>query len=359
MKELARRFPHNPILRPSDVTPSRADMEVTCLLNPGAFEYEGRIGLLVRVAERPLQEAGWVSTPIIDADEPGGVRIVRFPIGDCDDVSDARVFTHQRKAYLTTLSHLRLAWSDDGENFTVDPQPTLIGAGPFETFGIEDARVTNLDGVYHLTYTAVSDIGYGVGLIRTTDWKTFDRPGLLFPPPNKDCALFPEKIGGLFYALHRPTYSDLGAPYIWISSSPDMIHWGDHRCIARTRPGEWDSMKLGAGAEPIRTEQGWLEIYHGVAANSEYSLGLLLMDLNDPRKVIARSALPVMRPVTSCETTGFFGNVVFTNGHVVQGDTVTVYYGAADEVICGARFSLSELLDSLAPVRGRELAPIG
>ena len=347
MSDLARRFPSNPILGPRDVIPSRPDMEVTCVLNPGGFRYKGRTGLLLRVAERPVQEPEWVSTPVLNPSKPGGIEIVRYRIADCDDASDARVFTYQGREYLTTLSHLRLAWSDDGVKFTVDEKPTLVGEGPWENFGVEDSRVTEIDGTYHLTYTAVSDAGFGVGYSSTTDWKTFTRHGVIIPPPNKDFALFPEKIGGYYYALHRPTHTSLGGPYIWIARSPDLLHWGDHHCVARPRAGMWDSQKLGAGAEPIKTDKGWLEIYHGVAKDSQYCLGLLLFDLNDPRKVIARSIEPVMKPTESYELTGFFGNVVFTNGHVVDGDKVTMYYGASDEVICGATFSIKELLASL------------
>ncbi len=347
MPEFARRFPENPILRPSDVRPSRADMEVSCVLNPGAFRYRGKTGLLLRVAERPAQEPGWISTPVLDPASEGGIKIVRFPLAECADVSDSRIFTHRGQAYLTTLSHLRLAWSDDGANFAVAEKPTLVGEGPWESFGMEDARVSEMDGVYHLTYTAVSDAGFGVGLITTRDWRSFERHGMILPPPNKDFALFPEKIGGYYYALHRPTHDTLGGPYIWISRSPDMLHWGDHHCVARPRAGSWDAQKLGAGAEPIRTEKGWLEIYHGVAQDSQYCLGLLLFDLNEPRKVLARSTLPIMKPTLPYELTGFFGNVIFPNGHVVDGDTVTLYYGASDEVICGATLSIRELLETL------------
>ena len=347
MQELATRFPANPILRPSDIRPSRAGMEVACVLNPGAFRYQGRTGLLLRIAERPVQEPGWISTPVLDPVKEGGIDIVRFPAAECTWIEDARIFSHQGRGYLTTLSHLRLAWSDDGVKFTVDEKPTLLGDGPWEAFGIEDSRVTEIDGTYHLTYTAVSDAGFGVGYSSTRDWKTFQRHGVIIPPPNKDFALFPEKIGGYYYALHRPTHHNLGGPYIWISRSPDLLHWGDHHCVARPRPGMWDSQKLGAGAEPIKTDKGWLEIYHGVAKDSRYCLGLLLFDLHDPRKVLARSELPVMKPTEPYELTGFFGNVVFTNGHVVDGDKITMYYGASDEVICGATLSLKALLASL------------
>jgi predicted GH43/DUF377 family glycosyl hydrolase len=341
------RFPANPILRPSDIRPSREDMEIAGVLNPGAFQYNGRTGLLLRIAERPVQEAGLISTPVNDPSKEGGMDILRFPIGECDWVEEARIFTHRGHSYLTSLSHLRLAWSDDGINFSVEETPALLGAGPLERFGMEDCRVTRIGDVYHLHYTASSSDGVCVGAISTRDWKSFQRHGAIIPPPNKDFALFPEKIGDYYYCLHRPTYNGLGGPYIWSARSPDLLHWGDHQCVVRPRPGAWDGKKLGAGASPIRTELGWLEIYHGVSHDDQYSLGLLLFDRDNPRKVLARSPHPIMRPSAPYELAGFVGNVVFTNGHIVNGDTVTLYYGAADEYICGATLSLKALLATL------------
>ena len=348
MPDIAQRFPQNPLLRPADAVPSRDGMVVECLLNPGVFRYGGRVGLLLRVAERPAQEEGWVSTPILDPHQPSGVAILKIRRDDPDlHYPDPRLFQYQGRTYLTTLSHLRLAWSDDGVHFEVDDKPTLLGQGALESFGIEDARVTEIDGTYYLTYSAVSPSGVGVGLISTRDWQTFERHGMVIPPSNKDCALFPQKVGGDFYALHRPSGVMIGGNFIWVSRSPDLLHWGDHRCIAWTRPGVWDSVRVGAGAEPILTPHGWLEIYHGANADSRYCLGALLLDKDDPSQVLARSLEPIMEPLAPYEQTGFFGNVVFTNGHLVDGDAVTLYYGASDEVICGATLSVAAILESL------------
>lgn len=348
MPDLAKRFEQNPILRPEDVKPSRPDWTVECLLNPGAFRLGGRTGLLLRVAERPPQEPGWVSTPVLDPASADGVRIVRISRDDPKlHYPDPRIFRYEGITYLTTLSHLRLAWSDDGVHFKADPIPTLIGEGAHETFGLEDCRVSQIGLEYYLTFTAVSERGVAVGLARTADWKQFDRLGIIFPPHNKDCGIFEHKVGGDFYALHRPSGSGVGGNYIWVARSPDMLHWGGHRCIAMTRPGMWDNERIGAGAAPIRTDAGWLEIYHGADDAGVYYLGLLLLDLNDPYKVLARSREPVMLPTAEYEKRGFVGGVVFTNGHVVDGDRVTVYYGAADTVVCGATFSINELLATL------------
>ncbi len=343
-----QRFSENPLLTPSDIVPTVPGLVCECLLNPGAFAYGGRVGLLLRVAERPTPEDGWVSTPVLDPACAGGMRILRVRKDDADLVEgDPRVFHYKGRPYLTTLSHLRLAWSDDGVHFTVEDKPLLLGEGAYETFGIEDCRVEFSEGLYWLTYTAVSASGVAVGMISTADWKSFTRHGLIFPPHNKDCALFPEKIAGAYWALHRPSGMGIGGNYIWLARSPDRLHWGGHTCLAATRPGHWDSERVGGGAAPIRTERGWLAIYHGSDENVRYCLGLLLLDLNDPRRVLARSERPILEPEADYERRGFLGDVVFTNGHLVRGDDLTMYYGASDTVICAARTSVSHLLSTL------------
>lgn len=347
MAELATRFAQNPLLRPADLKPSTPGLKIECLLNPGVFRFEGKTWLLVRVAERPEQKEGSISFPILTAD--GKMDLIHIDKNDPElKADDPRVITYKGNDYLTTLSHLRLLCSDDGISF-YEPEhaPLLVGEGPLQTFGIEDCRVSKIENTYYLTFTAVSENGVGVGLRTTTNWKSFESKGLILPPHNKDCALFEEKVGGKFYALHRPSSVDLGGNYIWLAESPDGIHWGNHKCLARTREGAWDSQRIGAGAAPIKTKKGWLEIYHGANDKSQYCLGALLLDLKDPSKVLARSEAPIMTPKEPYELTGFFGNVVFTNGHVVDGDRLTIYYGASDEVVCGATFSIDAILASL------------
>ena len=348
MIDLAHRFIENPLLTPADIVPSTPGMEVTCLLNPGVFFFEGETWLLLRVAERPVQTPGRTSFPVLT--ETGEISVLAFDNNDPDlDLSDPRIVRYAGRDYLTTMSHLRLVSSGDGIRFS---QPTgtapILGKGSLETFGIEDCRVTLIDSQYCLTYTAVSLNGVGVGLKTTSDWSRIQDHGLIFGPHNKDCAIFEEKIGGLYYALHRPSSPELGGNYIWIAESPDLLHWGNHRCIAQSRPGLWDSARVGAGAAPIRTEQGWLEIYHGATKENRYCLGALLLDLEEPWKVLARSISPIMEPIEPYETDGFFGEVLFTNGHLRTGDKLTVYYGASDLVICAADFSIAEILDSLS-----------
>lgn len=316
------------------------------MLNPGVFVMDGRICMIIRVAERPEQKEGKISFPVY---EDNRFKVLEFDRDSPDiDLSDPRVINYKGQDYLTTLSYLRLVFSDDGVHFYEDSKyPPVFGSGFYESFGIEDCRVATMDDGYCLTFTEVSPVAVGVGMMRTRDFRHFTHEGMIFPPHNKDCALFEEKIDGRYYALHRPSSPELGGNYMWIAESPDRIHWGRHKCVATTRKGFFDSARLGAGASPIRTDEGWLMIYHGADSSNRYCLGAMLLDLKDPSRVLARSSEPIMEPVAPYEQTGFFGNVVFTNGQIVDGDTVHIYYGASDEVICKADFSIKEILAML------------
>lgn len=344
--DLAFRFKDNPLLVPDQVTPSDENLHVECLLNPGVFRFENKIWLLLRVAEAAKQDDKLFRIPVLRDNQLDTVEIAKSD--PAVDTSDPRVVIYNGKGYLTTLSHLRLAYSKDGRNFTVTDR-VISGQGPLESYGVEDCRVTQIEDTYYLTYTAVSQYGTGVGMITTTDWENFTRHGMIISGPNKDCAIFEQKIAGKYYCLHRPSMSALGGNDLWLAESFDLIHWGNHRCLATTRAGMWDSQRIGAGAAPIETPRGWLEMYHGANENHRYCLGALLLDKHDPGKVLARSRKPIMQPLMDYEKAGFFGNVIFTNGHIVDYDQneVVIYYGAADSVICGAKFNIENILDSL------------
>lgn len=347
MKDLARRFSENPLLRPKDLKASTKDLQIISLLNPGVFRFNGKTHLLVRVAESIAQKEGVIFFPILNAQ--GKMEIIELALDDPDLIADdARIVNYKGLDYLTTLSHLRLLNSEDGIHFSEpDTDSSIFGEGELERYGIEDCRVSKIGVDYYLTYTAVSDSGVGVGLRITKDWKHFELKGMIFPPHNKDVAIFEEKINEKFYALHRPSSKEIGGNYIWLAESSDGVYWGNHKCILKSRAGSWDSARVGAGAAPIRTSYGWLEIYHGANLNHQYCLGAFLMALDDPSKVIARTDDPIMVPTEAYETSGFFGFVVFTNGHLVDGDQLTVYYGAADEFVCGAYFSINEILAAM------------
>lgn len=343
------RFPENPLITPNDVKPSSDDLEVMCAFNAGATILDGKTVLLLRVAERPVQEDGYVATAVIDRDHPGRYKILRIRLDDPDLVfDDPRVFTWQGCVYLTSISHLRMAVSADGHQFDVAGAPTLMPEGPFEEFGIEDPRIVHLDGAYYVNYSAISPRGVATSLARTQDFRTFERLGIIFAPDNKDIAIFPEKIGGRYWCFHRPSMKHIGQPSVWMASSPDLLDWGRHRHVLGVRPGKWDSERVGCGAYPVKTSEGWLEIYHGANEDTRYCSGAVLLDLDEPWRVIARSDEPLLEPEVEYETRGMMPNVVFSNGLVERGGgEVDLYYGATDETTCGATMDVQAVLDSL------------
>lgn len=335
-----RRLSDQPILKTSDVKPAIDGFEVLGAFNPAACWFGDEIILLLRVAEAPKAEKGRISIPLIE--ERDGVpmlTIKHFP--EPDEDYDPRVITIEGKQYLTSLSHLRLARSRDGIHFAIDEKPFLFPARMDESYGIEDARVTHLDGKYWITYTAVSEHGPGVGLAVTTNFRDVERVGLILPPPNKDVALFPNRINGTYRLLHRPMVSDIGKPSVWLAESEDGIHWGNHRFLFGGRGladprFAWEGGKIGAGPAPMLTDEGWLVCYHGADATHAYSLALALLDKDDPSVVLDRSEVPLLTPELPWERVGFFPNVVFANGWIQWPDggdragKIWVYYGAAD-----------------------------
>jgi len=336
------------------VLPSRPDFEVLGVFNPAVARHNGQVVLLLRVAEAPRKvSSGIAVAPTFNA-ETGRVEIKRWLVtAKGPDVSDPRLVIDDGRTWLTSMSHLRVARSTDGIHFDVDALPALSAATVYESFGIEDPRITQLDGTYWITYTAVSHYGIGTGLASTTDFKTFARHGIIFSPPNRNVTIFPEKIDGRYAALHRPMPEGLGQHSIWTASSSDLMSWGNHRLVATPRAGSWDDTKVGGGAVPFRVhvgrEDGWLSIYHGVTGNPPiYSLGALLLDRHDPSRVRARSREPILKPEAPYEREGFFGSVVFTCGALADGDLVRIYYGAADGVTAVADLSLAEILAGLS-----------
>lgn len=345
----AARFAENPVVTPAMVQPSRPDFEVVCAFNAGVTQYNGETLLLLRVAERPKSDDKVLRIPVLNCDDAPYLELLEFDRNDPSvDFSDSRLVRGPGFFYLTSISHLRIARSKDGHNFTVDPTPALFPACAAEAWGLEDPRVTEIDGTYYIHYKSVAANGITVSLATTTDWVNFERQGIIFCPENLDVCIFPEKVNGRFVALTRPVPKMIGAPNMWVAYSKDLQYWGDHHFLMGVQPGKWDSGRIGGGAIPIKTERGWLEIYHGATDDDVYCLGAVLLDLDEPHKIIARGTEPLLVPTAQYETCGFFGNVVFTCGATVDGDTVTVYYGAADECMAAADFSLSEILDSLA-----------
>jgi len=252
------------------------------------------------------------------------------------------------------ISHLTAARSKNGvDGWEIDESPTMSPSPdehPEELWGIEDARITYLEDKkeYAITYTAFGKSGPGVAIALTKDFKTFERYGLVMQPEDKDAALFPVMFDGNYALIHRPV-SELGA-HMWISYSPDLHNWGQHKLLLPARRGAWwDANKIGLSPPPIKTKKGWLMIYHGVrhhASGSLYRLGLALFDLKNPEVCTLRSQSWMFGPEAHYDMVGDVGGVVFPCGYTLgkDGDAINLYYGAADTCICLAQGSVKELL---------------
>ncbi len=297
---LFTKFAKNPIITPNDWPyPANA------VFNPGAAQVDGETLLLVRV-------------------------------------EDMRGF-----------SHLTVARSKNGfTRWTIDPQPTLEANSDCreERWGLEDPRIVWLEEQkqFAVTYVSFSEGGPVVSLAITKNFRTFARLGALLPPEDKDACLFPRRFGGRFVLIHRPIVR--GEAHIWISFSPDLKHWGDHQLLVRTRAGYWDCHRVGLACQPIETPQGWLLFYHGVrstTASQIYRVGLVLLDLNAPWKVLRRSNEWILGPQELYERVGDVSDVVFPTGAVIQrpDDLLHMYYGAADCTIAVATARLSDCVD--------------
>ncbi len=259
------------------------------------------------------------------------------------------------------LSHLCAARSADGVNdWKIDPQPTLMPDPdhyPEELWGIEDPRITYVPELrkYAIVYTAYTRDGPGVALAFTEDFHHFERFGVIMSPEDKDAALLPHRIGNYWALIHRPV-SAPGA-HIWVSYSSDLRHWGSHKLMLEARKGAWwDANKIGLSVPPIETPQGWLVIYHGVKqtpAGCLYRLGLALFDLHTPERCLKRGSEWIFGPEELYEQHGDVGYVVFPCGYTLapDGDTLNLYYGAADSSIALATGSVQAMLKWLEQER--------
>jgi len=240
--------------------------------------------------------------------------------------------------------------SEDGVRFKADPSPLPWPAPDpnHEESCVYDPRITFIEGRYIIMYASQGHHGVRVGVIETEDFETYHRLPIASEIENRNAVLFPERINGLYARLDRPFQGD-GRHGMWISYSPDLVYWGRSKQVLACRSGLWDGHKLGAGAVPIRTDSGWLCLYHGVWGNQNnkiYQLGVCLLDLEDPSKVLARGTFPVLTPKDLYESTGYVPNVVFTANAVLEPDgMVRVYYGAADTCVGLAQAPLEQLIE--------------
>lgn len=253
------------------------------------------------------------------------------------------------------VSRFGLAESVDGFHFKRISNLPVLEPDPhdqYERLGIEDPRISKVEDSYLITYTAASVYPatfaeklipnkslfktgvpwrIRIGLAQTLDFRNFEKLGLLFPELDaKDSVLFPEKIEGQFVLIFRIL------PNMVVSFSKNLANWSSPEFLLSPRYASWDSEKIGAGAPPLKTKKGWLLFYHGVDRDRTYHLGALLLDLNNPKIILARSKKPLLSPKIRYEKKGLVPNVVFTCGAIEEEDRYIVYYGAADKVICAA-----------------------
>lgn len=302
--------------------------------------------LLVRHSGNPILTAADWPYPAHTIFNPGATRM---PNGDTLLLCRVEDFRGH--------SHLCAARSKNGiDGWVIDAEPTLypsVSEHPEELWGIEDPRITYVPELsrFVVAYTAYTREGPGVALALTTDFKTFERLGLVMQPDDKDAALLPRRVNGEFALVHRPAHP--GGGHIWISYSPDLRNWGNHQLMLHARKGAWwDANKIGLSPPLIETNRGWLMLYHGVrltAAGALYRLGLALFALDEPSRCIARGQPWLFGPETDYERNGDVGYVTFPCGYVIQddGDTIYIYYGAADTSVALAIASVNELLQWL------------
>jgi predicted GH43/DUF377 family glycosyl hydrolase len=299
--------------------------------------------LFVRSVANPILTAADVPYPANSVFNPGAARV-----GD-------KTLLLVRVEDMRGISQLHVARSDNGESrWRFDPEPLLraeVDTDPEETWGCEDPRLTWLPerDEWAIAYTAYSRRGPLVSLATTRDFRTAERLGPVMPPEDKDAALFPRQFGGRWAMIHRPTPLRGGA-HMWLSYSPDLKHWGDHKLILEARDGAWwDAGKIGLGPPPLETPEGWLVMYHGVHLTSDgpiYRVGLALFALDDPGTVLHRLDEWVFGPEAPYEITGDVGRVVFPCGWILDegSDRLSLYYGAADSVIGVATAKFSDVM---------------
>ena len=296
----------------------------------------------------------WEGNPLITIED------IPFP---CNTVFNAASVKYNgeyilllRVEDLTGRSVFALARSKDGYHFELEPEPVMTPASQgsfamYEKKGIEDPRITKIDDVYYIMYTAASSYGAVLALAKTDDFKSFERIAIVSEPENKDGVLFPTRINGKYARLDRPVVGDVGN--IWISYSDDLVTWGHSSVVMTIRSDHWDSWRIGASCQPIKIEDGWLIIYHGVKAASGgpiYRLGAAVLAQDDPSKVLCRSAIPILSPREYYERVGDVNNVVFSCGAILEddGQELKVYYGASDTSICIGTANVNELMQFCA-----------
>ncbi|MBO4573005.1 MAG: glycosidase [Clostridia bacterium] len=329
-----------------DLKPSDERFEVIGAFNPAVVSVGGTTYMILRVAEKAKQtKKGSFLVPYFKPDK--GLDILSIPLNEDYDFSDVRVIRRKNEFYLTSMSHFRIGRSSDGINFDFSENICIFPQTDYEEYGIEDARITAAEGVFYVTYTAVNRKGTFVALMTTKDFRHFERKGVLFSRDDKDCVIFPDKINGKYYAMHRPSTEENQTLDIFTAESDDLINWTSLGALTGARLDFTSSARLGAGAVPIKTEKGYLEIYHSADENNRYFLAAMLLDPSDPTKVLAKSKSPLIEPTKDYEKTGFVNEVVFTCGLTKTDDALNIYYGVCDLGVAVAYVPMSKVWDNM------------
>lgn len=277
-----------------------------------------------------------------------------------ETVHNSGVTKYNGKYIMIFRSHLRtgrsiigIADSSNGYDFVARNEPFMTPSEEpyfedYEKYGVEDPRITKIDDIYYITYSAYSKFGVRIGLAKTHDFQTVERVAFITQSDYRNTVIFPEKINDEYIKLDRP-HSDISPWSIWISYSPDLIYWGKSKVIMKPVMYHWDEMKIGPGAPPIKTDRGWLNIYHGVFPTMDgsiYRLGVALHDLKDPSILRGISDEWILQPEDPWEVTGYVHNVVFTCGAVPEPNgEVKIYWGGADTVMCVGTANIDMLVD--------------
>ena len=301
---------------------------------------------------RPAISSGrlrrYAGNPIITVDDiPGGAACVfnsGFALVGDEIVGLINVWDRE------WIPRFLVGRSRDGVRFEIDPRNMAEPPHEYPYVrheGIFDTRITFIEGVYYVTYNVASRLGTRIMLARTTDFSSLETIGFIAGPDHRNCALFPERIGGCYVRLERPHGESEGD--IYIGYSPDLIFWGRTKLLLEKNTRYWESAKVGPGAPPVKTDEGWLVVYHGCRQSVNgytYQMGCMLLDLEDPSRIIGKMNEPLMSPEEYYERVGLVSNVVFPTAVIRHGgpDEIKVYYGAADTCIGLATGSVSELV---------------
>ncbi len=370
------------LIKPEDIKPSSKYLKVTGVFNPAAIrDSRGNIILYIRVVEELIKkkDKNYFYSPRMEGSDKFKLKIDKFKKEQIMDSSEVDFVFKDETKRLTFISHLRRVILDH-QGFkikSIEKMPSFFGTCSDGELGIEDARITKIEDSYYMTYVSLSrHENISTSLAVSKDLKKWKRLGIIFGEQDKDVVLFPEKVKGEYVALDRPESSfHFTPPHIWIAYSKDLISWGKLDALNLTKKGDWDYERSGAGPPPIKTDKGWLLIYHGVISNKKrktidkivkrmnisgtisgvlrkrdllYCGGVALLDLKNPKKIIAKSKVPILFPMKRHEISVYEDKrIIFPTGAVVDGKDLLVYSGAGDFLITVKKIGLDRLFKKL------------